>query len=99
MLNATLTRATKLRDPQKPWLGLDAEIESFPCRGFVESYSDFIRAGGGIRDTDSKIVVLADTLKTVPQPGDDIRIRGATYNVVDVRSDPARATYTLQGRR
>ncbi len=74
-----------------------------PGKGFVKDYSDFARASG-IPATDRKIVVLAKSLldgsgtEVAPMRGDLVTVRGRTYDIIDVKRDPAGATWELQAR-
>ena len=68
----------------------------YPCKGIVEDYSDFYKLQSLVQANERKILVLANSLATVPQENDKITIRGKTYTVVSVGSDPALATYELK---
>lgn len=71
---------------------------TYPCEGFVESFSAFYRAQAGIPDTDVKILLIAGLIDTVPTKDDRVTFRGTTYQIRRVLDiDPAQASYTLQG--
>jgi hypothetical protein len=93
---ATVTRLTPgagpSHDPGEP-----TETD-YTCKAIVDTYKAWERVGTTIQANDRKVLVLATSLDIVPKPGDTVTIRGATYTVVDVGSDPALATYKLQVR-
>lgn len=94
LLPVTLRRPTRAADGQGGFL---PSYSAHAGKGFVEDYSDMARRSG-IPGSDRKIVVLAKSLDLVPLRDDEVTVRGATYKVVEVRSDPALATYELQVR-
>lgn len=65
------------------------------CKVVIEEYSDFIRAQGGIAPNERKAIILAHGLAT-PKPEDKITIDGRDWVIVDVQTDPAKATYTCR---
>jgi len=77
--------------------GPSVDVE-YRCKGFVDTYSDFYLATGNVLSSDRKIVVLTDTLTISPEIGDRVRARGQTFSVLNVATDPAEATWTLQAR-
>jgi hypothetical protein len=102
-LNATLTRevpgvAADPADPPAP------TTTAYPCKAIEDTWSKGLLAGGLVRGTDVRILILAKTLAVEPKPEDRITIRGATYRVVPagigglaaVQTDPARATWELR---
>lgn len=84
-------------DPADP---LPPVSTDFPCTGWVDAYKAEDLANSLILASDTKIIVVATTLTmpSPPVPGDRVTAKGATYSVIDVSSDPALATYTLQAR-
>lgn len=98
LLKGSLTRTTpgggldKYGDPVTPTQA------TYPCEGFVESFSAFYRAQAGIPDTDVKILLIAGLINTVPVKDDRVTFRGVTYQIRRVLDiDPAEASYQLQG--
>jgi len=80
---------TNAADPPAP-----ASVSSFACKAIIETQTDSYRGDGGlVVDTTRKVLILAQTLATTPVPGDRIIIRGVTYGVMTVASDPALATW------
>ena len=70
----------------------------YACKGIVDEYSAFDIANSLAQFNDRKILVLATSLSVTPKPDDTITIRGVTYRVVNVSTDPALAVWVLQGR-
>ncbi len=94
MLSVTLRKPTRVSDGQG---GFTSGFAEHAAKGFVEDYSDLARANG-IPGTDRKIVILAKSTAVTPARDDEVTLRGRTYRVVAVASDPALATYELQAR-
>lgn len=80
------------------WEPVFTEVE-YPCKGFIDDYSDFALTNSNILSGDRKVVVLADSLEITPGTSDLVRVRGQTFSVLNVATDPAEATWTLQARR
>jgi len=108
MIDMVLVKVTP--GAYNPILDTDASTTAnIACRGFVDDYSDEARslsardAGGKsqsiIEASDRKITVLALSLgSTVPAIRDTITAEGVTYQIINVKRDPASATYTIQAR-
>lgn len=94
---ATLTRDVE-QDSPAPEPGNPPNIVQvdYPCRAIVSEFSDFYKLQSLVQANERKILVLAASLSTVPQENDRITIRGKTYAVVSVSTDPALATYELR---
>ncbi len=97
MRDATLTQFAKATDNRGGRTEDDGT--DYDIRALVTEYSEFTRslAGGRIAVSDRKAIVLANGLAVNPKIGDAFT-QGATWNVVDVSSDPARATFELHLR-
>lgn len=65
-------------------------------RGFDDEYSATYRAQAGIPETDALIQILAASCATTPQRDDRLVVRGKTYRVRSVTTDPARAVWACQ---
>jgi len=78
------------------------EVEH-PCKGLVTGYSDHVIAGGIVRATDKRAIILGATLPdgVRPRPGDRITtpegiisiVPAGTTGTPPVQSDPAGAAY------
>lgn len=69
----------------------------FRVEGFVDQYSDAYKAQAGIPAQDVKIILIAGNSATQPQKEDNISFAGyPTYQVREVKTDPAKATWELQ---
>lgn len=76
-------------------VGGTAAVYNF--EGFVESFSAFFQATSGIPSTDLKVLIIARSLKTVPEGDDIVNIKGKILQVRKILEvDPAEATYILQ---
>lgn len=71
---------------------------TFTLEGFVENFTAFYRAQAGIPDGDVSILILAQSLNTVPTKDDRVQFRGTWYQLrQQVEQDPANATYRWSG--
>lgn len=97
----TITRITGTNDPGTPWDPSDDTIETtdYECRGYVDTFDDSYRAGGLVQQGDLKVVIVANTLSITPTLADTVTVRGETYNIVNVSSDPALALWEVQARQ
>lgn len=102
--DATLSRDSFTPDPAEPGEPGTTTITTYPCKAIHEEWGTRYLAGGLVRASDRKVLVLAATLATEPKPGDRITLRGETLTVVPgdtsgqpaVSTDPAKATWTLR---
>lgn len=97
-LDATIIRDTlPAGSPDAPFDPLAPTQSMFSCKAIVETYSDFYKLNGLVKDTDRKFIILTQSLSITPAPGDRITIRGQTYTLYSVEADPALATWTCKG--
>lgn len=92
----TVIRSTPGGGP--PWDPGEPVLVEYPGKGFIDDYSDFALTNSNIQSGDRKVVVLADSLEITPETSDLVRVRGQTFSVLNVATDPAEATWTLQAR-
>lgn len=73
---------------------------SYPCKGITEEYTDRERENSSITEKDRKIIILAGSIPVMPKLGWEVEDdNGNKYEIVGpVKTDPAGATYTIQGR-
>lgn len=72
--------------------------ETYSFEGFVENFTMRYRPPAGVPDTDVSVLILAQSLKTVPTKDDRVTIRNITYQLrQQVEQDPANATYRWAG--
>lgn len=95
---AKVSRTTVEENPDEPWNPGVETTTHYPCRGFVDTYSDFYLANSLINSGDVKVVILTDSLAITPTLSDTVTIRGKTYSIINVSPDPAVATWTIQAR-
>jgi hypothetical protein len=103
-LDATLSRdsTTNVGTPFEP--ATITNTTTFSCKAIEDQFSTGMMAADLVNDNDVRVLVLANSLATTPQPLDRITIRGRTYTVVPanvkgtppVQTDPARATWSLR---
>jgi len=96
VFDQTLVKITSVRDPSDSTKRIKTQA-SYPCKGFVDSYTDKWVNGETIKITDRKIIILGDTLESgiIPETGDQIIAENTTFTIVanGVTRDPAGATY------
>lgn len=69
------------------------------ARGFLSSFSTLEFQAGLVEAGDIKITLLAAGLAVEPSPAADTILHdGRTFTIISVKSDPARATWTIQAR-
>ena len=96
MLPAVLTRITP--GEYDPDTGMTTDTETaYSCRGFLETYSTYTESARQLAPTVRKVVVLAQTLAVTPALNDRVTIQGETFTVKRIDSDPARATWEMEG--
>lgn len=84
--------------PYSPWAPGPPTLQPHACKGLVDGYSVFERTNTLIVTGDVKVLILASTLAITPTTSDTVTIRGTTYSVIDVSTDPAQALWVLQAR-
>lgn len=97
-MDAVLTRdvvpSSPAYDPFDPPAPVPVE---YSCKAIVENYADKFRLEGLIAANERKVLILATSLSVRPRPQDRITIRGITFTVVDVKTDPAEAVWECRG--
>ena len=80
--------------------GTNPTTTNHACKGFLDSLRKKHMEASLTQEGDILINLVGDSIAggQVPQPGDRITIRGATYNVVSVDVDPADALYECVAR-
>lgn len=96
-LDAVLTRDIP-RDGPDPADPLPPVPTEFDCKAIVEKYSDYYRTNGLVDAKDRKVLILAASISTKPQPNDRVTIQNITFVVQNVSTDPAKAVWECQGR-
>jgi len=96
-LNATYRRDA---DVQNPDTGTVTRTTlDYACKAIMEMTPTRLRAGEAWVEGDRRFLVLAASLSIVPKPGDRVVFNGETWAVVSIDTDPATATWSIQGRR
>lgn len=74
--------------------------QTYSAKGMIEDYDDELIDGSLITEKDRKILILAESLSIEPETSDEIiDPDGNEFSIVRVKSDPAGATWEIQGRR
>jgi hypothetical protein len=102
---ATLTRTTATPGAN-PWDPPASTSETtYPCRALRDTFGATWLSGGLVDAEDVKVLILAGTLSTTPEPGDRITIGAQTWTIVPagggkpaVATDPATAVWELRCR-
>ena len=96
LLDASITRKNRVHNKTTDEV-TNTDV-TYTTKGFVDEYSNYERENSTIETGDRKIFLLAEDLGTTPKVGDEVTIEGETFRAIDVKPDPAKATYTIQGR-
>jgi len=96
-LDAVLTRDVPNvgADPADP---VPPTPTQYPCKAIVEAYSQYLRANGLVGANDRKVLILANSLGLRPKAGDRVTIKGITFRVIEVGTDPAEAVWECKGQ-
>lgn len=104
-LPATLSRTT-MAEGSEPWTPGAPTTVVYGCRAIHAAWGSSWLAGGLVDADDVKVMVLASSLATEPEPGDVVTIRGESFTVVPggsgrpaVMTDPAKAVWELRAKR
>lgn len=81
-------------DPFDPPAPVPVEYQ---CKAIVEAYADKFRLEGLVAANERKVLILATSLSVRPQPQDRVTIRGITFTITDVKTDPAEAVFECKG--
>lgn len=71
---------------------------AYTCKVMVETYSQFLRAGGTVKANDHRVLILTNSLSVTPVPGDRVTVRGVMFTVIEVSADPALATWECRAQ-
>lgn len=68
------------------------------ARALVDDYSTFLRGSLGIPAAERKIIILGASCNVEPMVGDVLTAQGASWEVIEVKRDPAAATYECRSK-
>jgi hypothetical protein len=89
------------KDPTDSTKYIKTEVP-YPCKGWIDNFSNENWKRDAVRTTDVKIVVLGATLTpgVVPIPNDKITAEGKTFTIQadGVMRDATASTYECHGR-
>ena len=101
LLAATLTVVTPgTRTSGGLTSGTQPTTVDHTARGFLDDYEDRHIDGTVIQRGDRICVLLGASISggAIPSAGDRVTIESETFNIVNVKRDPAAASYTMQVR-
>lgn len=80
--------------------GTNPTETDYTVNGFVDVYKDFVIDGNRIKNGDRKIILLGDSFPTgvEPEPDDKVTAEGVKRTIINVKRDPAGATFECQSR-
>lgn len=97
-LDATLTRDVVPDSPTYDPFDPPAPVATeYACKAIVEAYADKFRLEGLVQANERKVLILATSLSVRPRPQDRVTIRGITFTITDVKTDPAEAVWECKG--
>lgn len=96
LLTGTLRRLTPSAAKDSKGDPVSLTPETFGLEGIVDTYSAFQKAQAGIPESDVKLLVIAGSLSVRPNKDDQVKFRDTWYQVRQVGTDPALATWELQ---
>src|SRR5690554_3914972 len=83
-------------DPENPHIEPQPTIATYPCRGMVDTFSDYQIANGLVEAGDRKVLILQTSLAIEPAVGMEVSIRGEKFTILGVNTDPAVAVWELR---
>jgi hypothetical protein len=85
---------------ENAWEAPTVTEDEHSVRGMISDYEDSEIDGTIVQKGDRKALILAGSyVGEEPLPGDSLTYGSDSYHVLDVKSDPAGATYVLQLRK
>jgi len=96
----TLKQVSKDQTVYDPTTGANTRVSvDYSTRGIFTNYTTIERFNSFLEPTDSKLIIIASELDTVPQIRDVISDGTINYNIIGQLNDPLDATYELQVRK
>lgn len=71
---------------------------SYTAKALVDDYNAFLRGTLGIPMAERKLIILGTSCAVEPIPGDIVTAQGASWEVIEVKRDPAAATYECRAK-
>lgn len=87
---------TATPDPSTPWIPGAATTIAHDCKGMVDEYDAYHVANSLVAADDRKVLILASSLDITPTEAMTVTIRGTTYQILRVSTDPALAVWELR---
>jgi len=72
--------------------------EDYTAKALVDDYSAFLRGTLGIPAAERKLIILGASCSVVPQPGDIVTAQGASWELIEIKRDPAAAAYECRAK-
>ena len=73
--------------------GTNPTTTSYACKGFIDMLDKNSIEATLVDVADALVQLIGDSIAVVPAQGDRITILGTTFNILDVKTDPAQAVY------
>ncbi len=102
LLPATLHHTTPgVRTPGDPTAGTNPTTTDHACRGIADDYRDAEIDGTVVLANDRKVLLIGNSIVglVVPEQNDGVTIEGVRYTIINIKRDPAAATYLCQARK
>lgn len=93
---ATLYRTTLRASDARG--GRRLQWASYTAKALVDDYSAFLRSTLGIPASERKLIILGTSCEVTPQPGDIVTAQGASWELIEIKRDPAAATYECRAK-
>lgn len=87
-----------VRAGTEPWEPAAKIKTEYSAKGFVTDYNERMIDGTIVQRGDKKVILLAGSCTTKPEPGDSVLIDSKYMTIVNVSTDPASASYSIQVR-
>lgn len=72
--------------------------EDYTAKALVDDYSAFLRGTLGIPAAERKLIILGASCSVTPIPGDIVTVQGGSWEVIEVKRDPAAAAYECRSK-
>lgn len=71
---------------------------AYTAKALVDDYSVWLRSQLGIPAAERKIIILGGSVSRVPKAGDVVTVQGGSWEIIEIKRDPAAATYECRSK-
>jgi hypothetical protein len=71
---------------------------AYTGKALVNDYSVFLRGTLGIPASERNVILLGGSFTVIPKVGDVVTVQGASWEVIEIKRDPAAATYECRSK-